>query len=469
MGCGGRTPSPSTCRDPDTMGIITKIIVCISLYVYVVAAFSGGRTARPKSLATAVKHNILAGKELNNDNNKSTTKSRWILLVEDEFDLRKALGKLLAKEGYHVTGVSDARSAIMICKGIVRTDSSRSRFKFDPTHSLSNTTMSNDSTEIPDCIVSDIQLIGSMDGLGLLKLIRSDPNIAAIPFVLLTAKGKVEDRVKGYESGADAYLPKPFDPDELVSIVNGLLRRDKVIMSMDGDTRSILSSSIPNDSVYKELMHELHEIKQLLLDSPSPETSDMTLGSLRHDIVEIKEAIKNNSKQRSQSSKYGHDRSHYETLSILTPIEAEVMNRISRGLTNKDIANELHCSISKIEKDITVMFRKANVNKRADLVSWWDGYSKSIGSMGVAEDTSNPRLAKASDDASTIFTPEDRAVLELLERGMTTDEIISTTKSTKRALADQLDSLFMKTKVKTRTELVAWWKRQERKQKSGPL
>ena len=436
--------------------VITKIIVCILLYVYVVAAFSGGRYAQS---VAAVKNNILAGK-LNNDNNKSTTKSRWILLVEDEFDLRKALGKLLAKEGYHVTGVSDARSAIMICKGIVRPDSSRSRFKFDPTCSISNTTTSNDSTEIPDCIVSDIQLIGSMDGLGLLKLIRSDPSIAAIPFVLLTAKGKVEDRVKGYESGADAYLPKPFDPDELVSIVNGLLRRDKV-MSMDADTRSILSSSIPNDSVYKELMHELLEIKQLLLDSPSPETSDMTLGSLRRDIVEIKEAIKNNPKQRS--------RSHYETLSILTPIEAEVMNRISRGLTNKDIANELQCSISKIEKDITVMFRKANVNKRADLVSWWDEYSKSIGSMGVAEDTSNPRLAKASDDASTIFTPEDRAVLELLERGMTTDEIISTTKSTKRALADQLDSLFMKTKVKTRTELVAWWKRQERKQKSGPL
>lgn len=453
--------------------VITKIIVCILLYVYVVAAFSGGRSARPSVVepnlsgyaqsVAAVKNNILAGK-LNNDNNKSTTKSRWILLVEDEFDLRKALGKLLAKEGYHVTGVSDARSAIMICKGIVRPDSSRSRFKFDPTCSISNTTTSNDSTEIPDCIVSDIQLIGSMDGLGLLKLIRSDPSIAAIPFVLLTAKGRVEDRVKGYESGADAYLPKPFDPDELVSIINGLLRRDKV-MSMDADTRSILSSSIPNDSVYKELMHELLEIKQLLLDGPSPETSDMTLGSLRRDIVEIKEAIKNNSKQ----SKYGHDRSHYETLSILTPIEAEVMNRISRGLTNKDIANELQCSISKIEKDITVMFRKANVNKRADLVSWWDVYSKSIGSMGVAEDTSNPRLAKASDDASTIFTPEDRAVLELLERGMTTDEIISTTKSTKRALADQLDSLFMKTKVKTRTELVAWWKRQERKQKSGPL
>ena len=443
--------------------VITKSIVCILLYFYVVAAFSGGRatTTRPLKSVTAVNN-------YNNDN-KSTTKSRWILLVEDEFDLRKAIGKLLAKEGYHVTGVSDARSAIMVCKGIVRPDSSRSRFKFDPNYSINNATMSkNDSTEIPDCIISDIQLIGSMDGLGLLNFIRSDPIISSIPFVLLTAKGKVEDRVKGYESGADAYLPKPFDPDELVSIVNGLLRRDKV-MSINGDPNAPLSSSLPtNNSVYKELIHKLLEIKTLLrLDNPSSITSDMTLGSLRHDILEIKEAIENNSKQMSQSS---NDRSHYQTLSILTPIETEVMNRISWGLTNKDIANELQCSISKIEKDITVMFRKANVNNRADLVSWWDEYSKTIGSMGVAVVASDSKLAKAySDEASNTLTAEERAVLELLERGMTTNEIIAATKSTKRALADQLDSLFMKTKVKTRTELVAWWKRQERMQKSGPL
>jgi DNA-binding NarL/FixJ family response regulator len=447
--------------------VITKSIVCILLYFYVVAAFSGGRTTTrcPSNSVTAVNN-------YNNDN-KSTTKSRWILLVEDEFDLRKAIGKLLAKEGHQVTGVSDARSAIMVCKGIVRPDSSRSRFKFDPNYSINNTTMSksNDSTEIPDCIISDIQLIGSMDGLGLLNFIRSDPTTASIPFLLLTAKGKVEDRVKGYESGADAYLPKPFDPDELLSIVNGLLRRDKE-MSINGDANAPLSSSLTkNNSVYNELIHELLEIKTLLrLDNPSSITSDMTLGSLRHDILEIKEAIKNNSKQTSQSSKYGHDRSHYQTLSILTPVETEVMNRVSRGLTNKDIANELQCSISKIEKDITVMFRKANVNNRADLVSWWEEYSKTIGSMGGVVVASDSKLAKASsDEASNTLTAEERAVLELLERGMTTNEIIAATKSTKRALADQLDSLFMKTKVKTRTELVAWWKRQERMQKSGPL
>lgn len=439
--------------------VIIKSIVCILLYVYVVAAFSGGRTtARPSKSVAAV-----------NNVNESTTKSRWILLVEDEFDLRKAVGKLLAKEGYHVTGVSDARSAIMICKGIVIPDSSRSRFEFDPNYSISNTTISHDSTEIPDCIISDIQLIGSMDGLGLLKFIRSDPNIASVPFVLLTAKGKVEDRVKGYESGADAYLPKPFDPDELVSIVNGLLRRDKVIL-INGYANPSPSSSIPNNLVYEELMHELLEIKQLLsLDNPSPETSDMTLGSLRNDIVEIKETMRSKSKQRSQSSKFSPDRSHYQTLSILTPIETEVMNRITQGLTNKDIASELQCSISKIEKDITVMFRKSNVTKRADLVSWWDEYTKTIGSTGVAVVAGDPGFAKAYDAASSSLTTEERAVLELLECGMTTDEIISTTNTTKRALTDQLDSLFMKTKVKTRTELVVWWKRQERMQKSGPL
>ena len=125
------------------------------------------------------------------------------------------------------------------------------------------------------------------------------------------------------------------------------------------------------------------------------------------------------------------------------------MNLITRGLTNKDIANECQCSISKIEKDITVMFKKANVNKRADLISWWDEYSKTIGRVGAVVDASGPIIAKVSDEASPSLTTEERAVLELLERGLTTNEIISTTQSTKRAFTDQLDNLFMNLKMES--------------------
>ena len=62
---------------------------------------------------------------------------KWILLVEEEDDLRNAMGHFLANEGgYHVTGVSDARSAMLVCCGIFRPDSSRSCFTFDRTFDL---------------------------------------------------------------------------------------------------------------------------------------------------------------------------------------------------------------------------------------------------------------------------------------------------------------------------------------------
>jgi DNA-binding NarL/FixJ family response regulator len=113
------------------------------------------------------------------------------------------------------------------------------------------------------------------------------------------------------------------------------------------------------------------------------------------------------------------------------------------------------------------MFKKANVNKRADLVSWWGEYSKAMEKMGAKVDASGSRRAKETPDEVTreesrpseslSLTTEERVVLELLERGLTTEEIISKTQSTKRRTADQLDNLFNKAQVKNRTELVRWW------------
>jgi DNA-binding response OmpR family regulator len=293
---------------------IVQSLLCILI---VAIAFSSGRSfsgcggqrRRPIRIQSSATETSLVRR----DNESSR---RWILLVEDEGDLRSAIGKYLAKEGYVVTGVSDARSAILVCRGIVRP-----RFKFDPsTNNL--TTMPNTSTHIPDCVVLDIQMVGSMNGLGLLKFIRSDPMLASLPVVLITAKGKVEDRIVGYELGADAYLPKPFDPDELVSIVNGLLMRDK--MTMDRDAGPSLNNKTTNNAVYGDLKRELKEIKALLsLDVHSPGKSEMSVDSLRRDILEIKDAIKSDVNQSTPSTKQDHERYNYESLSVLTPGESK--------------------------------------------------------------------------------------------------------------------------------------------------
>jgi len=73
----------------------------------------------------------------------------------------------------------------------------------------------------PDLIVLDL-LMPKMDGLEMLKELRS---FSAVPVIILTAKGADADRIKGLQLGADDYLPKPFNPDELVARIEAVRRR----------------------------------------------------------------------------------------------------------------------------------------------------------------------------------------------------------------------------------------------------
>lgn len=75
----------------------------------------------------------------------------------------------------------------------------------------------------PDIIILDIML-PVMDGFGVCKLIRKE---YSTPVIMLTARGDVADRIVGLELGADDYLPKPFEPRELVARVQSVLRRSK--------------------------------------------------------------------------------------------------------------------------------------------------------------------------------------------------------------------------------------------------
>jgi phosphate regulon transcriptional regulator PhoB len=77
---------------------------------------------------------------------------------------------------------------------------------------------------LPQLILLDVML-PEIDGLEVCKLLRSDPNTAAIPIIMLTAKAAEIDRVLGLELGADDYVTKPFSPRELVLRVKNLLKR----------------------------------------------------------------------------------------------------------------------------------------------------------------------------------------------------------------------------------------------------
>lgn len=77
----------------------------------------------------------------------------------------------------------------------------------------------------PDCIIIDIGMPNNT-GHKLVKYIKSDNRLKYIPCVFLTTKGLTEDRIKGYKLGCNAYISKPFDPEELESIIHNIISQN---------------------------------------------------------------------------------------------------------------------------------------------------------------------------------------------------------------------------------------------------
>ncbi len=121
--------------------------------------------------------------------------AKKIVIIEDEPDIIGLVTHYLEKEGYRITAVRDGVKGFQQLK-----------------------------TALPDLLILDIML-PEMDGLEICRRVRADSKTAALPIIMLTAKGEESDKIVGLELGADDYLVKPFSPKELVARVKALLRR----------------------------------------------------------------------------------------------------------------------------------------------------------------------------------------------------------------------------------------------------
>jgi two-component system phosphate regulon response regulator OmpR len=121
------------------------------------------------------------------------TEDAHVLVVDDDARLRALLSRYLSENGFRVSTASHAADA-------------RDKLRF----------------LAPDALVLDVMMPGET-GLALTASLRSEN--AQVPILLLTAQGAPEDRIAGFESGADDYLGKPFEPRELVLRLRSMLRR----------------------------------------------------------------------------------------------------------------------------------------------------------------------------------------------------------------------------------------------------
>jgi two-component system phosphate regulon response regulator PhoB len=123
------------------------------------------------------------------------TSAKRIFIVDDESDLTDLLRYQLKREGFKVDAVNDPFVALSEARDFG-----------------------------PDLIILDV-MMPDLDGYQLLRMFRSEKLLGEVPVVMLTARTGVGDRIKGFESGADDYLGKPFDTTELILRIRSILKR----------------------------------------------------------------------------------------------------------------------------------------------------------------------------------------------------------------------------------------------------
>ena len=102
----------------------------------------------------------------------------------------------------------------------------------------------------PNLILLDI-MMPELNGLQLCKMVRSDPKMNTIPIIFLTARGEVEDRIKGLESGGDDYISKPFNTKELMLRVANILNRNQTGGPVNNKNRIQIAGVVLDDSLHE--------------------------------------------------------------------------------------------------------------------------------------------------------------------------------------------------------------------------
>ncbi|MDH7568672.1 MAG: response regulator [Armatimonadota bacterium] len=120
--------------------------------------------------------------------------AKRILVVDDERHIVRLVQVNLERAGYEVVTAFDGKEAVSKVKDVR-----------------------------PDLIVCDV-MMPYMDGFEVLRTIRADPETREIPFIMLTAKAQDADIFRGWSSGVDAYLTKPFNPMELLAFVKRIFQ-----------------------------------------------------------------------------------------------------------------------------------------------------------------------------------------------------------------------------------------------------
>lgn len=202
---------------------------------------------------------------------------KTLLLVDDDPNLVLLVQDYLELKGYRVLTASQGKEGLQVLE-----------------------------QELPDLIICDV-MMPEMDGYNFVRHVRENQKTSWLPVLFLSAKGQTEDRVMGLNKGADVYMVKPFEPDELVAQIEASLKQAERVKQLQA---AIQPDALP----------------------PGP--------------LPLPDGIE------------------------LTPTETKVLRLVAQGLANRDIASQLVVSQRTVESHVSNMLGKTGLNNRTELARW---------------------------------------------------------------------------------------------------
>ncbi len=149
---------------------------------------------------------------------QDTAVSKQLLLIDDDPNLVLLVKDYLELRGYSVITAKNGRDALKVFE-----------------------------KDMPNLIICDV-MMPEMDGYAFVKKVRENPQTSWLPVLFLSAKGQSQDRVIGLSKGADVYMVKPFEPDELVAQIEASLKQSERMRQAQGpDLGSAVSIQVPFD------------------------------------------------------------------------------------------------------------------------------------------------------------------------------------------------------------------------------
>ena len=144
-----------------------------------------------------------------------------VLVVDDESDFTELLQYRLEQEGYRVATLNDPLGFVVKVR------------EFEP-----------------DLMLLDI-MMPELSGIQLCRIVRADPSMKDTPVIFLSARGEVEDRIKGLEAGAEDYVSKPFNINELILRISKMLKRSGAPSEPAGQSRIEIAGVVIDEDLHQ--------------------------------------------------------------------------------------------------------------------------------------------------------------------------------------------------------------------------